>query len=228
MGEPVVIERDGAVARLVVRCEALDEGGTRALAEALEALSDDDGVRVVVLSVSGSGLEPRATGLDEFRKPVVAVCEGVVSGGALALALAADMRMAGEGATFAVPEVAEGRLPPAGTIARLVRLVGRGDAARLLLTGEAIDAAEARRIGLVSEVVLDAASARGGDRAEDRGAGAAGGAVREGGDRARAGDAAGAGAALRDGPDDHPAEHGRPRGGGEGVPGEAGPEFKGR
>ena len=155
MSKPLTIERNGPVARLTLH-GVLDE---RALADACGALADDAEVRTVVVTGAAGEVD---VAHDPFEcvaalpMPVVAAVSGEVSGGTLALALAADIRIAGEGARFGVPEVAQGRLPAPGTIARLVRLVGPGDAARLVLTGDAIDAAEALRIGLVSEVALDA------------------------------------------------------------------------
>lgn len=147
MSDAISVERDGPIARVTVR-----KTNERALADAFEALADDEGALAVVVSGESDGPE----GLASFPKPIIAVCDGEMSGGSLALALASDIRVGSEGATFAVPDVAEGRMPVAGTIARLVRLAGAGNASRMVLTGEAIDAAEALRIGLVSEVAADA------------------------------------------------------------------------
>src|SRR5690606_21729787 len=69
------------------------------------------------------------------------------------IALACDVRLAGEAASFGMPDTAEGRIPQGGGTQRLPRAVGRAHALRLLLTGGPVDAAEARRIGLVSRVV---------------------------------------------------------------------------
>jgi enoyl-CoA hydratase/carnithine racemase len=90
-------------------------------------------------------------------QPVVAAVSGQAHSAGLELALACDVRVAGSGASFAMPETALGVVPRAGGTQRLPRAVGRAHALRLLLTGEPIDAAEALRIGLVSEVVEDAA-----------------------------------------------------------------------
>jgi Enoyl-CoA hydratase/carnithine racemase len=89
----------------------------------------------------------------ESARPVIAAVNGDALGGGLALALAADIRIAAETARFGLPEADTGILPLAGATQRLLRLAGRGKALEMVLTGEPIDAAEALRIGLVSEVM---------------------------------------------------------------------------
>ena len=79
--------------------------------------------------------------------------DGPAHSAGLEIALACDIRLASEGATFAMPDTAAGSVPRGGGTQRLPRAVGRGQALRLLLTGEVIDAIEAKRIGLVSRVV---------------------------------------------------------------------------
>ena len=103
----------------------------------------------VVLAPLGAGFEAIAG----VPQPTVAAVRGVAHSAGLELALACDIRVAAEGATFAMPETAAGRVPRGGGTQRLPRAVGRAQALRLLLTGEVIDAAEALRIGLVSAVV---------------------------------------------------------------------------
>lgn len=87
------------------------------------------------------------------RKPVVAAIHGYCLGGGLKIALACDIRIASQDAQFALPELGLGIIPGAGGTQRLSRAVGVATALRLTLTGERIDAAEAMRVGLVSEVV---------------------------------------------------------------------------
>ncbi len=102
--------------------------------------------------------------IELMRKPVVAAVNGFALGGGLELALACHLRIASENARFGVPEVKLGIIPGYGGTVRLPRLVGRGRALQMILTGEMIDAEEARRIGLVDDVVPQAAlleSARG-------------------------------------------------------------------
>lgn len=86
-------------------------------------------------------------------KPVVAALNGFTLGGGCELAMACHVRIASESAKFGQPEVKLGIVPGYGGTQRLPRLVGRGAALRLLLTGELIGAAEAFRLGLVDQVV---------------------------------------------------------------------------
>jgi enoyl-CoA hydratase len=86
-------------------------------------------------------------------RPVVAAVNGFALGGGCELAMACHLRLASETAKFGQPEVKLGLIPGYGGTQRLPRLVGRGRALQLLLTGEIIDAAEALRIGLVNRVV---------------------------------------------------------------------------
>ena len=86
-------------------------------------------------------------------KPVIAAVNGFALGGGCELAMACHVRLASESAKFGQPEVKLGAIPGYGGTQRLTRLVGRGRALQLLLTGELIDAQEAYRIGLVNRVV---------------------------------------------------------------------------
>ena len=91
--------------------------------------------------------------LETCGKPVVAAVNGFALGGGLELAMACTVRFASENAKFGQPEVKLGLTPGYGGTQRLPRLVGHGRAMELLLSGEAIAAAEAYRIGLVNAVV---------------------------------------------------------------------------
>jgi enoyl-CoA hydratase len=86
-------------------------------------------------------------------KPTLAAVNGFALGGGCELAMACHIRIASDAAKFGLPEVKLGIVPGYGGSQRLPRLVGRGRALQLLLTGETIDAAEAYRIGLVNRVV---------------------------------------------------------------------------
>lgn len=146
------------------------------LIEVLEAIADSS-VRVVVLTgsdaseafVAGadvndlrdrSAFEQRAASsrprvyeyVADLPQPVIARINGWALGGGCELALAADVRIAHESATLGQPEIGLGLIPGGGATQRLPRLVGEGQAMRLVLSGELVDAAEAAEIGLVEEV----------------------------------------------------------------------------
>ena len=91
-------------------------------------------------------------------QPTIAAIHGWCVGGGLELALAADFRVADESARFKLPEVAIGIIPSSGGTHRIVRLLGVARAKELVLLRERIDAAEAYRIGLVTEVVAEGAA----------------------------------------------------------------------
>ena len=132
-----------------------------ALTAALLALDADTGARVLLLSGDWSAVgaslrdasdDDPVAALAALRIPVVAWVDGDCRDEALELALAADVRLAGESAAFRMGHVREGRIPSNGGTQRLTRAVGRGQALRLLLTGETLDADEALRTGLVHDV----------------------------------------------------------------------------
>ena len=90
---------------------------------------------------------------EQSRKPTIAAVNGFALGGGCELAMSCHIRIASESAKFGQPEVKLGLVPGYGGTQRLARLVGKGRALQLLLTGEMIDAQEAYRIGLVNRVV---------------------------------------------------------------------------
>jgi enoyl-CoA hydratase len=92
----------------------------------------------------------------DIRKPVIAGLKGWVLGGGMEIALAADIRIAGQSSRIGGPEVTRGWVGGGGASQMLPRLVGYGQAMRMLLVGDPIDAETALRIGLVEEVVPDA------------------------------------------------------------------------
>jgi len=91
--------------------------------------------------------------LETMPKPSIAAVNGYALGGGLELAMSCTLRVASPNARFGQPEVKLGLIPGYGGTQRLPRLVGRGRALEMVLTGEPIDAAEAHRIGLVNHVV---------------------------------------------------------------------------
>ena len=174
MPDEVNLQITGSIARISLnRPDArnlITPSVIRELEVACDAVRDDDSVRCVVISGSdvcfsagwdlnsfSGGLADILAGdpfgcLAKLAQPVIAAVEGEATSGGLALALAADIRVAAKDATFALPEIEDGLIPFAGSIQRLVRLTGRGGALSLILTGEPVDAPTALRIGLVSEV----------------------------------------------------------------------------
>ena len=157
---------------------ALSAATVRELGEAFAAAEADAGVRVLILTGAGeksfvsgadiaelSNLDPVAGrrtaefGQSVFRrletmgKPSIAAINGYALGGGCELAMACTIRIAAETAKIGLPEVTLGVIPGYAGTQRLPRIVGRGTAMDLILTGRAIDAQEALRIGLVSQVV---------------------------------------------------------------------------
>ncbi len=119
----------------------------------LARLADAPGERAPFRAAMAAGIEAVAA----LPMPVVAAVDGGCFGAAVALALAADVIVAGQDAHFAVPPARLGIGYPAGDVARLAARVGRGQAARLLFTGAPVDAAEACRIGL-ADLIGDCAA----------------------------------------------------------------------
>ncbi len=101
-------------------------------------------------ALEGQGILSR---IESLGKVVVAAINGFALGGGCELALACHVRIASENARLGLPEVTLGLIPGFGGTQRLARLVGKGRALELALSGEMIDAAEAHRIGLVNRVV---------------------------------------------------------------------------
>jgi enoyl-CoA hydratase/carnithine racemase len=123
------------------------------LAELCDLVSWDEDTRVVVL-IFGGELPGRLAGpVAGLKQPVIAAIRGDAIGPALELALACDLRIGTENARFGLSQILSGRLPGDGGTQRLPRLIGLGKALEMILTGDAIDAGQAHRIGLLHRVV---------------------------------------------------------------------------
>ena len=180
--ENLLIERDGAVAILTVnRPKVLNALNTRTLDElrrAILELQHDEAVRAVILTGSGeksfvagadinelavqsptSGREHAVTGqhvldlIEQMGKPVIAAINGYALGGGCELAMACTIRIAADTAKLGQPEINLGIIPGYAGTQRLARIVGKGRALELLLSGDQVTAAEACRLGLVNRVV---------------------------------------------------------------------------
>jgi enoyl-CoA hydratase/carnithine racemase len=180
--QDVRIERDGAVAIVTIdRPRVLNALSLRTLDElrrAILALKHDDGVRCAILTGAGEksfvagadinelsvqspvgGREHALAGqhvldlIENAGKPVIAAINGFALGGGCELALACTLRIAADTARLGQPEINLGIIPGYAGTQRLARLVGRGRALELLLTGDQITAQDAWRLGLVNRVV---------------------------------------------------------------------------
>ncbi|HVA26543.1 MAG TPA: enoyl-CoA hydratase-related protein [Candidatus Baltobacteraceae bacterium] len=181
--ENILVAKDGAVAVITLnRPSVLNALNAALLAELFTALADlerSDDVRAIVITGAGekafaagadigelnalpnavSGADQARKGqyitrtIERLRKPVIMAINGFALGGGCELAMAGDIRIASENAKFGQPEVNLGLIPGYGGSQRTTRLVGKGMAMYLCLSGELIDAKEAHRIGLVEKVV---------------------------------------------------------------------------
>jgi len=183
----ILVEKQGPVGRIVFNrpklLNAYNEAMSRELLAAVRAFSEDESVRVLVLTGSGRAFMAGAdiamlktwaeapggrqqvasilagffspSLLEKCPKPVVAAVNGMAFGMGCEIALACDIRLAAKSAKFGQPEIQLGIMTGAGGSQRLPRLVGLAKAMEMILTGDPIDADEALRCGLVSRVVPD-------------------------------------------------------------------------
>ncbi len=174
-------KRDGIAVVTVNRPEklnALNRKVMEELRDCFQNFQSDDEVRVVILTGAGEkafvagadinelsvqtpiqGRETSFAGqrildlIENLGKPVIAAVNGFALGGGCELAMACTLRVASENARFGQPEVKLGIIPGYAATQRLPRLVGKGRALEIILTGEQVAAQEAYRIGLVNQVV---------------------------------------------------------------------------
>jgi enoyl-CoA hydratase len=179
--ETLRLDRQGRVAIITInrpdKRNALNIKTREEGAALLDQLREDDSVGVVVFTgagdkafIAGADIGEFAgrtaitqrevmtsrslfTAIDTFPKPVIAMINGYCLGGGCELALACDIRIASENASFGQPEINLGIIPGGGGTQRLTRLIGEGKAMELILTGDIIDARTAFTIRLVNHVV---------------------------------------------------------------------------
>ena len=180
--ENVRLEKNNAIAYVTIDrpkvLNALNMATMNELGEIFTELAGDREIRVVILTgagqksfVAGADINELAKNnpveakaythrgqavldlIENLGKPVIACINGFALGGGCEIAMACTMRLASENAKIGQPEVKLGIIPGYGGTQRLPRLVGKGLAMQILLTGEMISAQEAHRIGLVNEIV---------------------------------------------------------------------------
>lgn len=181
MTDTVLREDIGRVAVLTInrpdKLNALNQAVRDESLAHLEAIATDDGIGAVV--ITGAGDKSFVAGADigefagrspfdqreamrfprvfdvmaNFEKPVIAMINGFCLGGGCELAMSCDIRVASDRARFGQPEIKLGLIPGGGGTQRMPRLIGLGNAMRLILTGDMIGADEAKSIGLVEQVV---------------------------------------------------------------------------
>ena len=182
MLENLLYEKKGAIAYVTLNrpkvLNALNQRTWENLRTALEDARDDTQVRGVILTGAGdkafiagadiselshvTAIEAEKSStygqevlnlVENLGKPVIAAVNGFALGGGCETAMACTIRVASEHAKFGQPEVTLGLIPGGGGTQRLPRLIGKGRALQIILSGEMISAQEAFRIGLVNEVV---------------------------------------------------------------------------
>jgi enoyl-CoA hydratase len=179
----LLIDREDNIAVLTInrpdKYNALNDDVVAEIGAALDELASEDNVRAIVITgagekafISGADIgmlqelkssseavansrrgQAMTLQIESLRKPVIAALNGYALGGGLELAMACDIRIAADTARMGQPEIGLGLNPGYGGTQRLPRLVGKGMAKLLILTGDMIDAQEALRIGLVERVV---------------------------------------------------------------------------
>lgn len=178
---PILVETEGPLGIITLnrpdKLNALNEEVRQLIMTAVDEFAKDDSIRVVI--IHGNGDKAFVAGADvaefasrtpaeqravyerrrvyeavaEFPKPIISAIHGFCLGGGNELALACDIRVADRTARFSQAEIRLGIIPGAGGTQRLARLVGPGQALRMALSGDFIDAEEAYRIGMIEFLV---------------------------------------------------------------------------
>ena len=179
----IEVEKKGHLGYLTLnRPEVMNAFSQEMIDELLQAFAQinrDEQIRVLIITGAGKAFQAGAdiaelaamtplkilrwneglvrvnAAIEKLRQPVIAAINGVALGGGLEFALACTLRVASPRAKFGLPEVSLGIIPGTGGTQRLPRLIGKGRAAKMILTGEIIKADEAERIGLVNQVSAD-------------------------------------------------------------------------
>ncbi|ARD46881.1 enoyl-CoA hydratase [Sporosarcina sp. P33] len=177
----ILVEKTGHLAYIIINSpeqrNALSKTTLTEIKDALEKLQTDHDAGCIIFTGKGeksfaagadisqlknrSPLDVLATGsmqdiydyIEAYEKPTIAMINGYALGGGCELAMACDIRIASDNAKFGLPELNLGVIPGAGGTQRMARLIGKGRAIELILTGKMISAEEAEKIGLVSEAV---------------------------------------------------------------------------
>jgi crotonobetainyl-CoA hydratase len=179
MSEPIIVETRGPVMEVTInrpKANAIDAATSRIMGDVFAMFRDDPELRCAILTATGEkffcpgwDLKAAAAGeapdsdygvggfgglqqLPGLGKPVIAAINGLAFGGGFEIALSADLILAAEHATFALPEINSGTIADAATI-KLPRRMPYHVAMELLFTGRVMDATEAQRWGLVNEVL---------------------------------------------------------------------------
>jgi len=159
------------------KLNAINEQLMKDLRQAVDELVADDQIRVIIITGLGKAFCAGAD-ISQFKtlngltawefakkgrelidyienlpKPTIAMINGYALGGGLELAMACDIRIAAEEAQVGLPEITLGIYPGFGGTQRLIRLIGKGKAMEMMMTGDRIPAREAERLGLVNKVV---------------------------------------------------------------------------
>ncbi len=179
--ETIIFEKRGNIGYITLNrpavFNAINEQLIMELGQAVYEIGQDDDIRVVIITGAGKAFQSGADinelsrmgvleihrwnhkvleiwrAIEALGQPVIAAINGYALGGGLELAISCDIIIAAENARLGTPEVSLGIIPGTGGTQRLPRLIGKVKALEILLTGEAISAQEAYRMGLVNKVV---------------------------------------------------------------------------